>query len=375
MLSLSILNVPTILADDDFQIPQWFKNNAKWVSEDKINEADFLNSIQHLIKKEIIIVNFDLGIVVPENPIDIPEWFYDSVGYWADGINPDEQFADNILSLYYLGVFAKPNSNEHPIFLPIICCPIERSITKEITIFGNYSSQYIEWGTLLTFDMFQATEKSLLHLDNPIAYVSSSSSVKIKIEIPKGDECSFKIKSYDVRSFMHPQNSWVDPKLLSDSSYTAECYDFDGNLRECDESTISKQREKAEEERKRLKETRKWVLAHEQTHFDITHIHTLKLINLLEGIQDKEFSCFKTNDNYLTKYTEDDLLKTFEFREKELMKQIREVLKQAREMQGAFDEVYKQYKGEAQDNVVGNMWIYEKIPELLRIEQTRIGLD
>ena len=38
-------------------VPDWVKNNAKWWSEDLIEETDFINGIQYLIKKQIISID------------------------------------------------------------------------------------------------------------------------------------------------------------------------------------------------------------------------------------------------------------------------------------------------------------------------------
>ena len=35
-------------------VPAWVKNNAKWWSEDKINDDDFIAGIQYLVKNSII---------------------------------------------------------------------------------------------------------------------------------------------------------------------------------------------------------------------------------------------------------------------------------------------------------------------------------
>ena len=48
-------------------VPDWVKNNALWWAEGKISEQEYLNSIQFLIEKEIIIVNN-----FPQSPESIP---------------------------------------------------------------------------------------------------------------------------------------------------------------------------------------------------------------------------------------------------------------------------------------------------------------
>ena len=38
------------------KIPDWIKNNAKWWADDLISDEDFVESIQYLVKKGIILV-------------------------------------------------------------------------------------------------------------------------------------------------------------------------------------------------------------------------------------------------------------------------------------------------------------------------------
>ena len=57
----------TITSSTDL-VPDWIKNNAKWWSEDLIEESDFINGIQYLIKKQII--GIDIRKIVGEVPLE-----------------------------------------------------------------------------------------------------------------------------------------------------------------------------------------------------------------------------------------------------------------------------------------------------------------
>ena len=69
----------TITSSTDL-VPDWIKNNAKWWSEDLIEESDFINGIQYLIKKQII--GIDNRKIVGEVPLqDVifsPDWKIDN---------------------------------------------------------------------------------------------------------------------------------------------------------------------------------------------------------------------------------------------------------------------------------------------------------
>jgi len=57
-------------------VPDWVKNNAKWWSEDLIEDADFVNGIEYLIKKQIIGIDNKkiLGNVPLEDVTFSPSW-------------------------------------------------------------------------------------------------------------------------------------------------------------------------------------------------------------------------------------------------------------------------------------------------------------
>ncbi len=59
-LIIAFLLVPfftLIDAQSDQKIPMWIKNNAGWWASDNISESEFLNSIEYLIEKQIIIIS------------------------------------------------------------------------------------------------------------------------------------------------------------------------------------------------------------------------------------------------------------------------------------------------------------------------------
>ena len=67
---ISIQPVPcsTANASSTELVPDWIKNNAMWWSEDLIEDADFINGIQYLVKKQII--SIDNKKIVGEIPLE-----------------------------------------------------------------------------------------------------------------------------------------------------------------------------------------------------------------------------------------------------------------------------------------------------------------
>jgi hypothetical protein len=78
----------------EYSIPQWIKSNAKWWSENTINDEDFSSGIEFLIKERIILI--------PETKSgestskEIPSWIKYNAGWWADGLISDEDFVKGI---------------------------------------------------------------------------------------------------------------------------------------------------------------------------------------------------------------------------------------------------------------------------------------
>ena len=86
-------------------VPDWVKNNARWWSEDLIEDTDFINGIEYLIKKQI--VSIDNKEILSEVPLEdvkfSPNWqidknflvfvsssFFEIYGKYGDCIVTDE---------------------------------------------------------------------------------------------------------------------------------------------------------------------------------------------------------------------------------------------------------------------------------------------
>ena len=86
----------------DVAIPLWIKNNAKWWSEGKIRDSDFVQGIQYLIKNGIMkIPQTQSGSSGPQL---IPAWIKSNAGWWADGKISDDDFVSGIQYLISNGI-------------------------------------------------------------------------------------------------------------------------------------------------------------------------------------------------------------------------------------------------------------------------------
>lgn len=75
-------------------IPSWVKHISEWWSNDAISDAEFINAIQYMITKGLIIVS---QVEFNENsPQDVPNWIKTNAGWWAEDRISDADFFNGI---------------------------------------------------------------------------------------------------------------------------------------------------------------------------------------------------------------------------------------------------------------------------------------
>ncbi|MDE1763641.1 MAG: hypothetical protein KGH88_05295 [Thaumarchaeota archaeon] len=83
-----------VASGQQFHIPSWIKNNAKWWYEGKIGDPDFVKGIQYLIQNNIMTVPPANSTITRENMI--PIWVRNDAGWWANGTISDSEFVKGI---------------------------------------------------------------------------------------------------------------------------------------------------------------------------------------------------------------------------------------------------------------------------------------
>ncbi|MEX0862972.1 peptidase [Nitrosopumilus sp.] len=83
-------------------IPDWIRNNAKWWSEEMIENSDFVSGIEYLVKNHIL----DVPVVQQEitETKEIPSWIKNNAGWWADRLISDEEFVKGIQYMITNGI-------------------------------------------------------------------------------------------------------------------------------------------------------------------------------------------------------------------------------------------------------------------------------
>jgi hypothetical protein len=85
-----------------YTIPSWIKTNAKFWSDGKITDKDFVNGIQYLIKQKIIKIPATQKEGAGSSTI--PAWVKDAAKFWADGQTTDADFVNGIQYLIKVGI-------------------------------------------------------------------------------------------------------------------------------------------------------------------------------------------------------------------------------------------------------------------------------
>ena len=100
LIGSSIL-IPNSSAREDAQIPGWIKNTAGWWANGEISENEFLSGITYLINNKIILLDF-----IPCSPLFdgqitsadklVPDWIKNNARWWSEDLIEDTDFVNGI---------------------------------------------------------------------------------------------------------------------------------------------------------------------------------------------------------------------------------------------------------------------------------------
>jgi len=138
--------LPTILPP----IPKWIKNSAGWWSEGLVDDSDFVNGIQWLIKNGIMKIP-QTQLEVQSSEV-IPPWIKNSAGWWSEGLVDDSDFVNGIQWLIKNGIMKinaslppqpEPQPQPQPEILPVPWTEIYlnekgKSVDEKTVLFKAY---------------------------------------------------------------------------------------------------------------------------------------------------------------------------------------------------------------------------------------------
>jgi len=105
------IETQVIVEEEEFQIPYWVKNNAKWWSERLISNGEFIDGIEFMIKESVI----KIPLLENQHEVrgaEIPEWVRTTSAWWADELVSDKEFVNSLQYLIKIGIITIPNINE-----------------------------------------------------------------------------------------------------------------------------------------------------------------------------------------------------------------------------------------------------------------------
>ncbi|RMW39857.1 MAG: tandem-95 repeat protein [Nitrosopumilus sp.] len=85
------------------EIPNWFKNTAKWWSNNQIADSDFLKGVQFLITNGIIKLP-SIPEISEKSSKEIPLWIKNNAKWWSEGKLSDLEFVSGIEFLVEEGI-------------------------------------------------------------------------------------------------------------------------------------------------------------------------------------------------------------------------------------------------------------------------------
>jgi plastocyanin len=83
--------------ESTYVIPEWVKNVGDYWCNDNIEDSEFVNAIQYLIKQDVIELKIEKSDAIFSN--EVPEWVKNNACWWSEDKIPDIDF---ILGLEYL---------------------------------------------------------------------------------------------------------------------------------------------------------------------------------------------------------------------------------------------------------------------------------
>ena len=97
----STILIPNSLAQEDTQIPDWIKNVAGWWANGEISENEFLAGIEYLINNNIILLDFiPCSIKTESQTISsaklVPDWVKNNAKWWSDDLIEDADFVNGV---------------------------------------------------------------------------------------------------------------------------------------------------------------------------------------------------------------------------------------------------------------------------------------
>ena len=94
--------IDRITPQKEITIPDWIRNNALWWSEEQIDDSTFVQGVEYLIKKQIIVIPTTQQ--QDSQSQEIPSWIRNNAAWWAAGQIGDNTFVQGLEFLIQKGI-------------------------------------------------------------------------------------------------------------------------------------------------------------------------------------------------------------------------------------------------------------------------------
>ena len=99
ILSSTILH--TTYAEDS-SVPIWIKDNAAWWGDNLITDDEFINALEYLINKGIIVIPSTSASCLSSD--SVPDWIKNTATWWGDNLISEEDFLNAVQYLVSHGI-------------------------------------------------------------------------------------------------------------------------------------------------------------------------------------------------------------------------------------------------------------------------------
>ena len=174
VISFSLLGSSTLIsnssAQEGGQIPNWVKNVAGWWGNGDISENEFLTAIEYLINNNIIALDFipcyseDIAKIISASSM-VPSWVKNNAKWWSEDLIDDKDFVNGLQYLIKNQIIFLDNKKiqgevpvEDVLFSDVWTVPIgdlafsDSSLFEIYGVYGNCilaDEGYPVWETLL----------------------------------------------------------------------------------------------------------------------------------------------------------------------------------------------------------------------------------
>jgi len=98
---LLIISITVVSTSAQESIPSWIKNNAGWWAGGQIDDTTFIDGLEYLISKDILIVD---AVQTSKYSKGIPEWVKQNANWWSSNEVTDTEFLNSIKYLVENGI-------------------------------------------------------------------------------------------------------------------------------------------------------------------------------------------------------------------------------------------------------------------------------